>query len=50
VTQAVLLSVLLCFWVNHPEKKWLTWTLSLIYALAIGLPVLGLLAQHAAKH
>ncbi len=50
VTQAFLLSALLCFWVNNPEKKWLTWTLSVLYVVTIVLPVLGLLAQHAAKH
>ncbi len=49
VTQAVLLSALLCFWVNHPEKKWLTWTLSIVYAVAIALPIMGTLAQHAVK-
>lgn len=45
VPQALLLSALLCYWVNHPEKKWLTWTLSIVYAIAIALPLLGLLAQ-----
>jgi hypothetical protein len=50
VTQAFLLSALLCFWVNNPEKKWLTWSLSVLYVVAIALPLLGLLAQHAAKH
>jgi hypothetical protein len=45
----LLLSVLLSYWVNHPEKKWLTWTLSVLYAVAIALPLLGLLAQHLTK-
>jgi hypothetical protein len=49
VTQALLLSVLLSYWVNHPEKKWLTWTLTVLYAVAIALPLLGLLAQHLTK-
>jgi hypothetical protein len=49
VTQAVLLSVLLCFWVNHPEKKWLNWTLSALWVVAAALPVLGLMAQNAVK-
>jgi hypothetical protein len=44
VPQALLLSALLCYWVNHPEKKWLTWILSVVYAMAIAMPVLGLLA------
>jgi hypothetical protein len=50
VSQALLLSALLCYWVNHPGKKGLTWTLSALYAVAVALPVLGTLAQHAAKH
>jgi hypothetical protein len=45
VPQALLLSALLCYWVNQP-KKWLNWTLGVLYFIAIGLPVLGLLAQH----
>jgi hypothetical protein len=48
-TQAVLLSALLCYWVNHP-KRWLNWVLGIGYAVAIGLPVLGMLAQRALKH
>lgn len=49
VTQAVLLSALLCHWINRP-KRWLSWFLGIAYAICIGLPVLGLLAEHAAKH
>jgi hypothetical protein len=44
VTQALLLSALLCYWVNHPGKKWLSWTLGVAYGISILLPVLGLLA------
>ena len=42
VTQAVLLSALLCYWVNHPAKKWLNWTLGAAYVIAVGLPLLSL--------
>lgn len=45
VTQAVLLSALLCYWVNRP-RKWMNWTFGSLYVLAVGLPLLGLLAQH----
>jgi hypothetical protein len=45
VTQAVLLSVLLCYWINHP-KKWLNWVLGFGYGICVGLPLLGILAQH----
>jgi hypothetical protein len=44
VTQAVLLSALLCYWVNHPGKKWMNWTLGVGYALCAGLPLLALVA------
>jgi hypothetical protein len=44
VTQAVLLSVLLCYWVNHPEKKWLNWTLGVAYAVCVALPMMALVA------
>ena len=44
VPQALLLSALLCYWVNHPGKKWLTWTLSALYAVGVSLPLLGLIA------
>jgi hypothetical protein len=44
VTQALLLSALLCYWVSHPGKKWMSWTLGAVYAIAVGLPVLALIA------
>lgn len=44
VPQALLLSVILCHWVNHP-KLWLTWTLGLLFGLAMALPILGLLVK-----
>lgn len=47
VSQAVLLSALLCYWVNRP-RPWLSWSLGIAYAICIGLPMLGLMARHAA--
>jgi hypothetical protein len=44
VPQALLLSALLCYWVNHPEKKWLSWTLTILFLIVIALPSLSLLA------
>jgi hypothetical protein len=41
VPQALLLSALLCYWVNHPGKKWLSWTLSVMYAVGVTLPLLS---------
>ena len=45
VTQAVLLSVLLCWWLRHSEKKWVNWVLGVVYVVMVALPVLGLLAK-----
>lgn len=44
VTQALLLSALLCYWVNGPGKKWLSRTLTALYCVCIALPMLALLA------
>jgi hypothetical protein len=41
MTQALLLSVILFFWVNHPEKKWLAWVLGIVFVLATIFSVLG---------
>jgi hypothetical protein len=44
VTQALLLSVLLCYWVNNSGKKWMGWTLGVVYFVCVGLPMLSLVA------
>jgi len=44
VPQAVLLSALLCYWVNHPAK-WLNWLLGTMFVIAMALPLLGLLVR-----
>jgi hypothetical protein len=43
VPQALLLSALLCYWINYP-RKWMSWTLGVLYFLCFALPILGLLA------
>ena len=43
VPQAIALSALLCYWVNHAEKKWLNWVLGIGFFIVMALPVLGLL-------
>jgi hypothetical protein len=45
VPQAGLFAFLLVHWVDHPEKRWLTRTIAVVFAVAIALPLLGLLAQ-----
>lgn len=44
VPQALLLSAILHYWINHPMQKWLNWVLGLAFALVILFPILGLLS------
>ena len=41
--QALLLSVILFYWINHPEKKWLAWVLGIIFGLVILFSAMGFL-------
>jgi len=41
--QALILSAVLFYWVNHPEKKWLNWVMGIVFILMLLLPTLGLL-------
>ncbi len=41
VTQALLLSVILHYWVEHAAKRWLAWLLGTVYLLAITASILG---------
>ena len=43
--QSLLLSVVLHYWVRHPEKKWLSWTLGILLFLLLLLPAIGLLTR-----
>jgi hypothetical protein len=47
VVQALALSALLWYWVNHPRKRWLTWSLGVAFLAVLLLPTLGLLAGRA---
>lgn len=42
--QAGLLAFLTHYWVNHPEKKWLSWLFWVVFAVMVLLSLLGLLA------
>lgn len=42
LTQSLLMSVILTYWVNHPEKRWLSWLLWILFAVVMLLPALGL--------
>ena len=40
--QALLFSVVLFYWVNHPGKRWLDLTLGIAFSIVMILPLLGL--------
>jgi hypothetical protein len=48
VLQTLVFSRVLCYWVDHPEKLWLSWCLGILFVVVCLLPVLGLLAGRAA--
>ena len=43
--QTAAFSWLLCHWVDHPEKRWLSWCLGVAFAVVCLLPAVGLLAR-----
>lgn len=49
VPQALLLSALLCYWVNNPAKRWLTWVLSIVFGLLMAFMVFALFMPNPAK-
>jgi hypothetical protein len=50
VLQTLVFSRTLCYWVDHPEKRWLNWCLGIVFVLACLLPLLGLLASRTGVH
>ena len=49
LSQSLLLSVLTIYWVNHPEKRWLSCLLVILFFLTLILPTLGLLASRVSS-
>ena len=45
VPQALLLSVILVYWVRHPEQMWLNWLMGIVFTIMMLLPALGLLVS-----
>jgi hypothetical protein len=45
VLQALLLSFILFYWVNHPEKKWLYWVMGIAFILMMIFAILGLVIR-----
>ena len=44
VIQAFLLSMLLFYWINNPDKKWLNWVMGIAFILVMIMPLLGLIS------
>ena len=43
VLQSLLFSVVLTYWINHAQKRWLNWTLGVAFLIVMALPTVGLL-------
>lgn len=43
LSQSFLLSGILYYWVNHPEKRWLTWVMGSIFVLVMLMSFMGFL-------
>lgn len=41
--QSLFLSLILFYWVNNPQKKWLNWVMGIAFFILMALPILGLL-------
>jgi hypothetical protein len=48
VLQTLLFSIVIFYWVNHPEKRWVSWLLAVLFFVILILPAIGLLAGGAA--
>ena len=44
--QALVFSIILIYWVNNHHLKWLNWTMWIGFAIAMILPILGLISQY----
>jgi hypothetical protein len=44
VLQTLVFSWLVCYWAGHPEKRWLSWCLGVVFAVVYLLPALGLMS------
>lgn len=44
IIQSGLLAFLTCYWVDHPEKRWLNWSLGVVTAVIVLLSLLGALS------
>jgi hypothetical protein len=47
VLQTLLFSIVLFYWIGHPEKRWLSWVLAICFFLMLVFPALGLLVPES---
>jgi hypothetical protein len=45
LVQSFVYSLVLYYWVNHAEKRWLTWVLVIMFCILMTFPILGLLVR-----
>ncbi len=45
VLQSLLFSAVLAYWVSHPQKRWLNWTLGVAFFIVMTLPTMGLVVS-----
>lgn len=45
LVQSFVYSLVLFYWINHPEKRWLTWVLVIMFFILMTFPILGLLVR-----
>ena len=43
ILQAFLLSVIICYWIKHPEKRWINIVLGVMFCIMIMLLIMGLI-------
>ena len=43
LVQALALSSILCYWVSHPQKRWISWLMGVLFFIFMALPILGLI-------
>jgi hypothetical protein len=41
--QSLFLSLILFYWVNNPQKRWLNWVMGIAFVVLMSFPILGLL-------
>jgi hypothetical protein len=41
--QSLAYSLVLYYWVNHPEKRWITWVLVVMFCILMAFPIIGLM-------